>query len=94
MGSVPSNLSPSMLGKYSQVTREDNRLLGNMRVVSKTPSMSLTTNTAVSSGSPANGLITAQRSRGRSAIYNMARSPHLKVTPTFKVIPLYLKSTK
>ncbi|KAL8533319.1 hypothetical protein ACS0TY_009637 [Phlomoides rotata] len=78
MGSIPSKLSPSMLGKYSQVTREDKRLLGNMWVDSKPSSMSLTTKTAVSPGSPANGFITAQRSRGRSAIYNMARSPHFK----------------
>lgn len=80
MGSTPSNLSPTVVGNHSQVTREDTNLLSNMRVSSKPVSMSLMTNSTVGSGSPGNGCLTNPRSLGRSAIYNMARTPYFKVT--------------
>ncbi|KAL1542272.1 nuclear pore complex protein NUP1-like [Salvia divinorum] len=77
MSSKPSNLSPSVLGNHSQVTfRDDTKMLSNMRT--KPVSMSLTTKSPVSFGSPGNGHVTNPRSLGRSAIYNMARTPYLK----------------
>ncbi|XP_042017096.1 nuclear pore complex protein NUP1-like [Salvia splendens] len=77
MGSKPSNLSQSVLGNHSQVTlRDDTKMLSNMRT--KPVSMSLTTRSPVSFGSPGNGHFSNPRSLGRSAIYNMARTPYLK----------------
>ncbi|KAL8051513.1 hypothetical protein ABFX02_06G151900 [Erythranthe guttata] len=71
MGSRPSKVSPSMLGMRSPVSRED-PFLSSTRFASKSPVMSLRTNTSAGRGAPDNGFITP-RSRGRSAIYNMSR---------------------
>ncbi|CAA3003650.1 Hypothetical predicted protein [Olea europaea subsp. europaea] len=75
MGSGSSKISPSKLGMRSQIGREDARLLSNVPFTPKSPMMSLTTRAAFSAGVPENGIITP-RSRGRSAIYNMARTPY------------------
>lgn len=80
MGSRPSKLSPSVLGSHSQIAKEDSKLYSNMRGASTPFSMALTTKSTVGSGSPGNDCITNPRSLGRSAIYNMARTPYLKVT--------------
>ncbi|KAG8380702.1 hypothetical protein BUALT_Bualt06G0043400 [Buddleja alternifolia] len=77
MGSRPSKVSPSVLGIRSQVGREDTGLLSNIPFASKSH-MALTAKTPVSLGAPENGFITP-RSRGRSAIYNMARTPYSKL---------------
>ncbi|KAL2557922.1 Nuclear pore complex protein [Forsythia ovata] len=81
MGGAPSKVSSSKLGMRSQIGREDARLLSNAPFTSKSPVMSLTTRAAVNAGVPQNGFITP-RSRGRSAIYNMARTPYPRVRPT------------
>ncbi|EYU33149.1 hypothetical protein MIMGU_mgv11b018517mg, partial [Erythranthe guttata] len=80
MGSRPSKVSPSMLGMRSPVSRED-PFLSSTRFASKSPVMSLRTNTSAGRGAPDNGFITP-RSRGRSAIYNMSRPLNSTVRPT------------
>lgn len=79
MSSRPLKLSPSVLSNHSQVTREDTKLLNKMGIASKPVSASLTTMTVVGSGSPESGYLTKPSSLRRSAIYNMSRSPYLKV---------------
>ncbi|KAI8563335.1 hypothetical protein RHMOL_Rhmol03G0104200 [Rhododendron molle] len=69
MGSRPSKVSPSMLGLRSQALREDANLLDNVSYSPKTP---------VRVGIPKNGFMNP-RSRGKSAIYDMARTPYLNV---------------
>ncbi|CAI9768375.1 unnamed protein product [Fraxinus pennsylvanica] len=81
MGSCPSKISPSKLGMRSQIGREDARLLSNVPFTPKSPVMSSTTRVSVNVGVPENGFITP-RSRGRSAIYNMARTPYPRVNTT------------
>ncbi|KAK4431214.1 Nuclear pore complex protein [Sesamum alatum] len=81
MGSRPSKVSPSMLGSRRQVGRDEIGLLSSGPFASKSPIMSLTKKTSVSLAAPENGFITP-RSRGRSAIYNMARTPYSRVHPT------------
>ncbi|CAI9768374.1 unnamed protein product [Fraxinus pennsylvanica] len=81
MGSGASKISPSKLGMRSQIGREDARLLSNVPFTPKAPVMSSTTRAAVDVGVPENGFITP-RSRGRSAIYNMTRTPYPRVNPT------------
>ncbi|CAA3007911.1 Hypothetical predicted protein [Olea europaea subsp. europaea] len=81
MGSGPSKISPSKLVMRSQIGREDARLLGNVPFTPKSPVMYSTTRVAVNIGVPENSIITP-RSRGRSAIYNMARTPYPRVNPT------------
>ncbi|KAI3458756.1 hypothetical protein Pfo_015419 [Paulownia fortunei] len=78
MGSRPLKVSPSVLGMRSQVGREDIGLLSNVPSASKSIIVSLNKKTSVSVAAPENGFITP-RSRGRSAIYNMARTPYSKV---------------
>ncbi|KAF7148749.1 hypothetical protein RHSIM_Rhsim03G0094000 [Rhododendron simsii] len=72
MCSRPSKVSPSMLGLRSQALREDPNLLDNVSYPPKTP---------VHVGIPENGFMNP-RSRGRSAIYDMAHTPYLNVNPT------------
>ncbi|XP_022859647.1 nuclear pore complex protein NUP62-like, partial [Olea europaea var. sylvestris] len=81
MGSGPSKISPSKLVMRGQIGRDDARLLGNVPFTPKSPFMSSTTRVAVNVGVPENSFITP-RSRGRSAIYNMARTPCPRVNPT------------
>ncbi|XP_075496684.1 nuclear pore complex protein NUP1 isoform X2 [Primulina tabacum] len=80
MGHRPSKISPSNLGTRNQVRREDAGLLSNVPFASKSPNMSLNMTTSVGRGDPNNGFITP-KSRGRSAIYNMARTPYSRVHP-------------
>ncbi|KAL0317208.1 UNVERIFIED_CONTAM: Nuclear pore complex protein [Sesamum angustifolium] len=81
MGSRPSKVSPSMLGSRRPVGRDEIGLLSCGPFASKSPITSLTKKTSVSLAAPENGFITP-RSRGRSAIYNMARTPYSRVHPT------------
>ncbi|GAV78336.1 hypothetical protein CFOL_v3_21804 [Cephalotus follicularis] len=79
MGSRPSKVCPSMLGLRGQALREDSAALSDRPFPSKTTSMSLVPKPA--GRVPENGFVTP-RSRGRSAIYSMARSPYTRVQPT------------
>lgn len=81
MGSRPSQVSPSVLGMRNQLGKEGTGLLSDMLIASKSPIMSVTKKTSFSLGASENGFITP-RSRGRSAIYNMARTPYSRVRPT------------
>lgn len=81
MGSKPSIVSPSRFGLRSQALREDANVLNNGPYTPKSPVMSLVSKPAVRIGVPENGFITP-RSRGRSAIYSMARTPYSRVNPT------------
>ncbi|KAL8551907.1 hypothetical protein ACS0TY_000813 [Phlomoides rotata] len=80
MGSRPSKVSPSELGMRGQLGREEAGLLTNLPFASKSPVMSLTKKSSMSLGAPENGFVTP-RSRSRSAIYNMARTPYSRVHP-------------
>ncbi|XP_028086924.1 nuclear pore complex protein NUP1 isoform X3 [Camellia sinensis] len=81
MGGRPSKVSPSMLGLRSQPLREDANLLNNVPFRPQSPVMSLVPKPAVRVGVSENGFMTP-RSRGRSAIYSMARTPYSRVNPT------------
>ncbi|XP_068342802.1 nuclear pore complex protein NUP1-like isoform X2 [Pyrus communis] len=85
MGSRPSKVSPSMLGLRSQTHHEDSPILSSVPFPSKSPMMSLVPRNSGSEWAPQNGFVTP-RSRGRSAIYSMARMPYSRVhtTSTFK----------
>ncbi|XP_048428674.1 nuclear pore complex protein NUP1-like [Pyrus x bretschneideri] len=85
MGSRPSKVSPSMLGLCSQTHHEDSPILSSVPFPSKSPMMSLVPRNSGSEWAPQNGFVTP-RSRGRSAIYSMARTPYSRVhtTSTFK----------
>ncbi|KAM7463768.1 hypothetical protein LguiA_031889 [Lonicera macranthoides] len=79
MGSRPSKGSPSMLGSNNQAPREDATLINSPSLTSKSPSMLHASKTA-HTGVHENGFFNP-RSRGRSAIYSMARSPYFRVPP-------------
>ena len=78
MGSRPSKVSVSMFGLHNQVPRGDSALLSNKILPSKSPIMSLVPRSSGQFGSFGNGFLTP-RSRGRYAIYSMARTPYSKV---------------
>ncbi|CAA0829248.1 Nuclear pore complex protein NUP1 [Striga hermonthica] len=78
MGSRPSKVSPSVLAIRSRVGKGDAGLLSSLSSASGSPIMALNKKTHNSMVAPDNGFITP-RSRGRSAIYNMARTPYSKV---------------
>ncbi|TKY53560.1 Nuclear pore complex protein NUP1 [Spatholobus suberectus] len=79
MGSRPSKLSPSMLGLRSS-PREDPTLLKSQRFAQKSPIMSIMPRATTFTRVHENGFVTP-RSHGRSAIYNMARTPYARVYP-------------
>ncbi|KAL7252618.1 hypothetical protein ACSBR1_007228 [Camellia fascicularis] len=81
MGGRPSKVSPSMLGLRSQPLREDANLLNNVPFRPQSPVTSLVPKPAVRVGVSENGFMTP-RSRGRSAIYSMARTPYSRINPT------------
>ncbi|KAL0322101.1 UNVERIFIED_CONTAM: Nuclear pore complex protein [Sesamum calycinum] len=81
LNSKPSKVSPSMLGSRRPVGRDEIGLLSSGPFASKSPITSLTKKTSVSRAAQENGFINP-RSRGRSAIYNMARTPYSRVHPT------------
>ncbi|KAM2065072.1 hypothetical protein ACFX1T_028096 [Malus domestica] len=85
MGSRPSKVSPSVLGLRSQTHHEDSPILSSVPFPSKSSMMSLVPRNSGSEGAPPNGFVTP-RSRGRSAIYSMARTPYSRVhtITTFK----------
>ncbi|XWS57109.1 hypothetical protein CRYUN_Cryun09bG0143300 [Craigia yunnanensis] len=78
MGSRPSKVSVSMLGLHNQVPSGDSALLSNKIFPSKSPIMSLVPRSSGHVRSLGNGSVTP-RSRGRSAIYSMARTPYSRV---------------
>lgn len=83
MGSRPSEVTPSMLGLRGQAAREDSVFLNRTPFPSKSPTMSLVPKP--SGQRPLeNGFVTP-RSRGRSAVYSMARTPYSKPQSTVKV---------
>jgi len=89
MGSRSSKLSPSMLGIRSS-PREDPTLLRSQNFSQKSPIMSIVPRATTLTRVHENGFVTP-RSRGRSAIYNMARTPYSRVHPGSvpKVFPIY-----
>ncbi|GFZ05984.1 nuclear pore complex protein [Actinidia rufa] len=78
MGNKPSKVSPSMLGLRGQTLRGDASLPNNVLFPPESAVMSLVQKPALRAGVPENGFITP-RSRGRSAIYSMARTPYSRV---------------
>ncbi|WVY96176.1 hypothetical protein V8G54_028327 [Vigna mungo] len=79
MGSRSSKLSPSMLGLQSSA-REDPTLLRSQNFAQKSPIMSIVPRATTLTRVHENGFVTP-RSHGRSAIYNMARTPYSRVRP-------------
>ncbi|XP_044460946.1 nuclear pore complex protein NUP1-like isoform X2 [Mangifera indica] len=75
MGSRPSKVSPSMLGVHGQALREESTVLNNKVLCSASPIMPLV---------PRSSFLTS-RSRGRSAIYNMAKTPYSRIHSTTTV---------
>lgn len=86
MGSRPSKVSPSKLNLQSSVLREDSTLLNSQYFPPKSPIMSIVSRATSHDRLHENGFVTP-RSRGRSAIYSMARTPYSRVYPisTLKV---------
>lgn len=86
MGSRSFKVSPSMLGVRSQALREESTVLNNSVLPSEAAIMSLVPRSSGHVGVTENGYLTP-RSRGRSAIYNMARTPYSRIhsTTTLKV---------
>ncbi|XP_059624396.1 nuclear pore complex protein NUP1-like isoform X3 [Cornus florida] len=81
MGSRPSKATTPTLALRSQAPREDATLLNNIQFSPKSSIMSLAPKSALRLGVTENGFITP-RSRGRSAIYDMARTPYSRVYST------------
>lgn len=80
MGSRPSKVSPSMLGIRGQAFREDSTVISSGPFLSKSPIMPLVQRSSGHAGYLENGFMTP-RSRGKSAIYSMARTPYSRVNP-------------
>ncbi|KAF7811463.1 nuclear pore complex protein NUP1 [Senna tora] len=81
MGSRPSKVSPSKLNSQSLVLREDPILLNSQYFPPKSASLSIVPRPAGHNRLHENGFVTP-RSRGKSAIYSMARTPYSRVYPT------------
>ncbi|KAJ0103323.1 hypothetical protein Patl1_05829 [Pistacia atlantica] len=81
MGTRPSKVSLSMLGVRSQALKEESTVLNNRVLPSAAPIMSLVPRSSGHVGVTENGFLTP-RSRGRSAIYNMARTPYSRIHST------------
>ncbi|KAL2326636.1 hypothetical protein Fmac_025694 [Flemingia macrophylla] len=80
MGSRPSKLSPLMLPLRNS-PMEDPALLKNQHLTQKSPIMSIVPRASTTlSRVHENGFVTP-RSRGRSAIYSMVRTPYARVYP-------------
>lgn len=83
MGTRPAKvLSPSTLRFGSQAPRQDSALLNKTTILPRTPITSLVPRAAGTLKGYENGF-TTPRSRGRSAIYNMARTPYYRGPSTF-----------
>lgn len=81
MGSRPSKVSPSMLGFRSQSVREEAAVLSNVPFTPKSPMISLAPRTTPHVELGGHKFSMTPRSRGRSAIYNMARTPYSRFLP-------------
>ncbi|CAN4105874.1 unnamed protein product [Withania somnifera] len=81
MGTRSSNVSASIRSSQSQLVRVDTPMLKNVAYSQNLPITSVTTKTAGLVGVRANGF-TTPRSRGRSAIYHMARTPYSRLRQT------------
>lgn len=79
IGSRPSKVSPSMLSMQSP-TGEDSTLIKGHHFAQKSPVMSVVPRAINHARVYENGFLTP-RSRGRSVIYNMARTPYPRVYP-------------
>lgn len=76
-----SKASPSMLAVRSQAFKEETPLLNHGVYPSKSSALSLVSKSVLRDGAPEKNFATP-RSRGRSAIYNMARTPYSRVRYT------------
>ncbi|XP_004240192.1 nuclear pore complex protein NUP1-like [Solanum lycopersicum] len=81
MDTRPSKVSPTILSSQSQVVRVDTPVLKSVAYSQNLPIAPVTTKTAGLVGVRANGF-TPPRSRGRSAIYHMARTPYSRLRLT------------
>lgn len=81
MGNQVSKVSPSTLGLRSRAVMEDAAMRSNVPYTPTSAMISLSTKSTAHVEVPENGF-TTPRSRGRSAIYNMARTPYARVHPT------------
>ncbi|XP_065871816.1 nuclear pore complex protein NUP1 [Euphorbia lathyris] len=81
MGSRPSKVSPPVLGFRSRAVEEDSIAQINRPLPLKSPILSVVPRSSVRGVSMENGFVTP-RSRGRSAIYNMARTPYSRLHST------------
>ncbi|XP_056168989.1 nuclear pore complex protein NUP1 isoform X2 [Syzygium oleosum] len=81
MGSRPSKVAPSIPGTRTQTIREDSTIFTYSQHAMKSPVMSLVPRSSPRLGALENGYMTP-RSRGRSAIYSMARTPYSRVLLT------------
>ncbi|CAH1428957.1 unnamed protein product [Lactuca virosa] len=83
MGTRAPKVSPSTLRFGSQAARQDSALLNTTAILPKTPITSLVPRTTGTFKGLENGFLTTPRSRGRSAIYSMARTPYSRPSSTF-----------
>ncbi|KAG7948976.1 hypothetical protein I3843_13G037000 [Carya illinoinensis] len=81
MGSRPSKVSPSMLGIRNQAYGEESTMISSQPFPPKSSIMPLVPRSPGNAGYPENGF-TTPRSRGKSAIYSMGRTPYSRVHPT------------
>ncbi|GKU91484.1 hypothetical protein SLEP1_g5351 [Rubroshorea leprosula] len=81
MDTRPSKVSTSTPSLRSQVHKDDLSVLNSRLLPSKSPVMSLMRGSSGFVGGLGNGCVTP-RSRGRSAIYNMARTPYSRANST------------
>ena len=81
MRSRPLKVSPSMPESHGQALRENPTILTNHTFTPKSSMISIAPHSSGRVGFPENGFVTP-RSRGRSAIYSMARTPYSRVHAT------------
>ncbi|KAK1396601.1 Nuclear pore complex protein nup1 [Heracleum sosnowskyi] len=74
-----SKVTPSVLGVRSQAFKEETPLLNHGVFPSKSSALSFVSKSVLCDGAPEKSFATP-RSRGRSAIYNMARTPYSRGT--------------
>jgi len=86
MGSRHYKVSSSVLGVQTSALWEDPTLVNRENFPLNTPIMTIVPRTTKYAAVHENGFITS-RSRGRSTIYNMARTPYARIYPasTLKV---------
>jgi len=81
MGSRHSKVSSSVLGVQTSALLEDPTLVNREKFPLKSPIMTIVPRTTKYAAVHENGFMTS-RPRGRSAIYNMARTPYARIYPT------------